>query len=78
MPPEMQWVVQLGAVGGLVLLLTALRIGWLATRQEVTATSQQVEAWRERTKRAEAQVDTLLPAIEKLTAAILERGKLAQ
>lgn len=68
MPGDAQWVLQAGAAGALLFLLAALRVGWLATRQEV-------DAWKGRAERAEKQVDTLLPAIEKLTAAILDRGK---
>lgn len=70
MPPDAsQWVLQYGpSVGVAALLLGAFRAGWLATRQEV-------DAWKGRAERAEKQVDTLLPAVEKLTAAILDRGK---
>lgn len=70
MPPAdpTSWVLQAGAVGALLFLLAALRVGWLATRQEV-------DAWKSRAERAEKQTDTLLPAVEKLTDAISERGK---
>jgi hypothetical protein len=68
--PASQWVLQAGAIGALLFLLAAIRVGWLATRQEV-------DAWKSRAERAEKQVDTLLPAVEQLTRTVLERGKVA-
>lgn len=58
-----QWVIQAGATGALVLLLYALHQGWFRT-------SQEIDAWKGRSDRSETQVDTLLPAVEKLTDAI--------
>ena len=60
-----QVIVQGSAVGALIFLLGALRAGWLATRQEV-------DAWRGRAERAEKQTDTLLPAFEQLTKAVMD------
>ena len=78
MPAELdgfaKLIIQAGATGALLLLLWALKSGWLRTGQEVeslkAACRQEVEAWRGRSERAEKQVDTLLPAMEKLTDAI--------
>ena len=81
MPPEItktvDWLVQAGAVGALALLLWAVKSGWIRTEQEVdnlkAACRLEVEAWKARAERAEEQVDRVLPAVERLTAAILGR-----
>ncbi len=83
MPPGIdagaQTVLQAGAAGALLFLLLALKAGWLRTGQEVeslkAACKQEVEAWRGRAERAEHQMDTLLPAMEKLTDSILASRK---
>lgn len=58
-----QWILQGGAAAVLLLVLAMLIKGHLRTAWEV-------EAWRERARRSEQQVDTILPALERLTAAI--------
>lgn len=52
-----------GSAGVLILIIMAIWRGELRTRQEI-------EAWRERTSRAETLVDTLLPVVERQTDAI--------
>lgn len=51
----------LASGGAFAIVLGLLLRGMLATRQEV-------EAWRSRAERAERQVDTLLPAMQTMTA----------
>ncbi len=83
MPAELEGfgklILQAGAAGALLLLLWALKCGWLRTGQEVeslkAACKQEVEAWRGRAERSEHQVDTLLPAMEKLTDAIFNSAR---
>lgn len=65
-----QWLLQAGGVGaGVLCILAAFRAGWLATRQEV-------DAWKSRAERAEKQVDTLLPAIDRMAQAIRDRASI--
>lgn len=68
------WVVQLGAVGALILLLWALRQGWFRTSQEVDArkefSDQIVAVLKEQVNRSNAQVDTILPALQRLIDAV--------
>lgn len=63
LPQELNWIIQGGAAGALILLLYALRMGWIRSPQEV-------EAWKGRAERSEKQVDVVLPALEKLTDAV--------
>ena len=54
-----------GALAALLLTLTAIKLGWLASRQEV-------EAWKGRAERAEKQADILMSASASVLA---ERGR---
>jgi predicted nucleic acid-binding Zn-ribbon protein len=58
---EWQPFVQLG-VGGILLLIL-----WLIVDRGALRTKFEADAWKDRTKRAEDQVDRLIPAVEKLT-----------
>lgn len=49
----------LGALATLALFLWGFRAGWWSTALEV-------QAWKDRATRAEHQVDTILPALEKV------------
>lgn len=53
----------LGTVVVLALGVWGFRAGWLRTALEV-------EAWRERALRAEGQVDTILPALERVSGIV--------
>ena len=70
-PTAFQWVIQAGASGALLLFVLGFKLGWWRTKWEVEAwkelADQAIEALKERVKRAETQVDTLLPALERLT-----------
>lgn len=53
----------LGALAALAIFLWGFKQGWWSTGLEV-------KAWRDRAERAEKQVDTVLPAMEKLTSLV--------
>ena len=58
------WLTLATAIGPVgAVLVIGFTTGWLRTKQEVGV-------WRERTKRAEDQVDTLLPAVNHLTDSV--------
>lgn len=66
MSPEQ--LAQIGVSGSaFALILGLLWRGTLATRQEV-------EAWRQRTERAESQVDKLITSIDRLSDLIEKRN----
>lgn len=56
-------LLQGGSAGALAFLLFALYKGWFRT-------SQEVDAWRGRAERSEHLVDTILPALDRLTDAV--------
>lgn len=58
----------LGALAALAIFLWGFKQGWWSTGLEV-------KAWRERATRAETQVDTVLPAMEKLTALVAKTAE---
>ncbi len=64
-----QWVTvvsgPLGALATLALFLYGFRAGWWSTALEV-------QAWRERALRAEGQVDTILPALERVSGIVTQ------
>ena len=70
-PTTFQWVIQAGAAGALLLFVVGFARGWWRTKWEVEAwkemADQAIAALKERVTRAETQVDTLLPAIDRLT-----------
>lgn len=71
MPPDPiqagQMVLQAGAAGVLLVGIFAIVTGKLRT-------SQEIQAWQKRAERAEAQVDTLLPLVNKVADELLPMG----
>lgn len=66
MMPEasaLQWVLQGGSSGALLLFIIGFARGWWRTKWEV-------DAWEARALRAEKLVDTILPGLERLADAV--------
>lgn len=73
MTPDQLWQIsQAGPAGLLVVFGLLLVSGKLATRQEVDAVLREAASERARAMRAEAQLDNLMPAINKLAEMIKE------
>jgi hypothetical protein len=62
---EIQWVIYAGGFGVALMMLYFISKGTFRTAHEV-------QAWQLRAERAENQVDTLLPALDRLSIATVE------
>lgn len=56
-----------GAVAVLLLFLLGFRLGWWRTQWEIDAKNQEIHAHQDRTRRAEAIVDQVVPALQANT-----------